>query len=46
MNLSEFFMVLGSPIIDDFKFQLMGDKAILETWFQEDVPGLFSLDTE
>ena len=33
-------------LVDDPKFYLVGEEVILETWFQEEVPGLLSLDIE
>ena len=33
-------------LVDDPKFYSVGEEVILETWFQEEVPGLLSLDIE
>lgn len=47
MDLKEPLLVLGSPVlVDDPKMYLVGKEVILETWFQEEVLGLFTLGTE
>ena len=33
-------------MVDNPKFYSVGKEFILESWFQEEVPGLLSLDTE
>lgn len=44
--MSESLLVLGSPLfVDDSEFYLVGEKVIFETSFQEELPGLLSLDT-
>ena len=44
--MSESLLVLGSPVfVDDSEFYMVGEKVIFETSFQEELPGLLSLDT-
>lgn len=46
-DLKESLLVPRSPVlVDDPKIYLVGKEVILEAWFQEEVPGWFSLVTE
>ena len=45
MDMKEPLLVLGSPVlVDDPKMYSVGKEVILETWFQEKVSGLYSVE--